>query len=524
MHSNFGLIVALLLIYAIGWVFVTYVWPFLVEVVFPIAGIFLVIFLVIAFGFTLEIALSDLYRSFAMVRDRRRRAARVYLHGEAEVAYLFGPVREDVQLFLTDGLRRAVDHVRSAAGRIEIAGNWIERQFYRLNWLFAVTFGMLTAIAVSAVVALVCLIAAIVLAVAFVVLHAIDLGYMALRGVFAYCPECHHKSFHLHYDCPHCKGRPLRHRHLRVNRAGALYHTCTCGGRVPAHILSGRGKGMNAFCTRHEHPINSDLIGARATHVALVGGPDSGKTTVLVGLLRAFLRDPAHKAAGFRLEDPIQRRRVEEWIRDLDAGTPPPKTTKQRHRAATVLYDGSDGERRSLYLFDPSGEMFSDKKLMASHDYFESSDIIMFMLDPLSMKHFRESAITHLGAAAVNAATPCETLPIAVASSLISLMDANGARRQQGRFVVPVLLVVTKSDILEIGRGFGSAQAIRNWIGRNGGEETLRLLDANFSDIRISHVSHKREAAGMRQTGLDELTSRILGHAATKGRHRLRRA
>ncbi len=520
---------AILIIYGIGWVFVTYVWPFLVEVVFPIIGVGLILLVVAAFAYTSVLVVRDLSRTFREIQSARLAAAPDLFAEEARMGYFFAPAaRDDIHEFFVSCLRRAVGRVRDAASNIADATNWPERQFYRVNWLFTVSFGLLTSVLVAALLGFAGLVAALVLATTFGTLALVDLGYMSLRGLFAHCPECHHKSFHLHYDCPACPGRPRRHRHLRPNRAGALWHTCVCGGRIPAHVLTGRGHKMAAYCVLNGHAINRDLIGAAAVHIALAGGPDSGKSTVLVGLLRHLFRNPDFRSLKIRLEDPIQRRRIEGWISDLDRGICPPKTATERQRATTLLYNEPNGTRRALYIFDTSGEMFSSSRLAASHTYFDSSDYIVFTLDPLSLGAFRVEAEKTLSEDTLGNASPSETRPLAVASGLLELLQSHGAKRRRGRFTTPLAVVLTKSDLVLDRHAIGSPAQIRIFIDRYGGGELLRLLEANFDDIRMMHASGVEAGREGADDRFGWLANDIMDHAQATAEERsslrLRRA
>lgn len=516
-----GIVIFLYVLYLIYYVFVTYVVPFFIEVVFPIAGTLAILFLIVAFGYSLFVVIKDVVLSLGQARISRRAAAPVLFQNEARIGYFFGPVTEDVRAFFRDCLTRSNAHIRDASVRIGTADTLVERMFHRLDWLFASTFGLLTMVFVTAMLGLFGVISALFLATFFGLLYLVDVAYMAVRGVFARCPTCHHKSFHLYYDCPSCSGRPQRHRHLRPNRAGALYHTCTCGAAISSHVLTGRGRNMNAFCTLNEHPIGSSLVGTRVTHVALVGGPDSGKSTLMVGMLRNVIHDIRYRSHSFRLEDPIQQRTIEQWIRDLDKGAYPPKTAAERHRATTVLFDNGPKDRHALYLFDTSGEMFSNSKLMAAHTYFDSSDLILFALDPLSLPGFFEHAKAVLPNSALRDASPSRERPVAVASSLISLMDSNGAKRSNGRFEAPLVLVLTKSDLIQAESELASEEKIETWINSFGGGELLRLIEANFKDVRLRHVSGQRSSKPGKGGELVRITDEIVAHAQGKSRAKL---
>lgn len=275
---------------------------------------------------------------------------------------------------------------------------------------------------------------------------------------------------------------------------------------------------MKAYCALKGHPIGHQLIGARVTHVALVGGPDSGKSTLLVAMLKLLLHDATFRSRNFSLEDKVQREMIAAQIKDFDAGICPPKTAKQRHRATTVVFkDGPKGSR-SLYFFDTSGEMFTDTKLKAQHNYFDSSDFIVFALDPLSLRGFLDHAKTVLSSDALRHASPSRENPEAVAASLVALMDASGARRSNGRFDAPLALVLTKSDLIRSPRPLysysaeKSAEKVSEWIKKFGGGALLRLLEANFNDIRLREVSTLTATDLYRQLPLIHLTREIVDH------------
>ena len=515
----FVIFIIYLICYAIWYVWVFYIKPFLIEVVFPIVSVLIILFLVSAFGYSLVVVVRDVVWSFKQVRTARQSAAPVLFRDEAQIGYVFGPAWEDVRAFFGHCFSRGRAHVSDAATRISSADHWIKSLFYCLDWLFAVTFGMLTTILVTATMAVVGALTAFVLSVIFVVLYVVDLAYLSVRGVFAQCPVCDTRSFHLYYDCPSCGGRPQRHRYLRPNRAGALYHTCTCGAKVPAHVLTGRGRNMKAFCTHQdEHAISGALIGTNVTNIAMVGGPDSGKSTLLVGVLRHLFRHKGHFSKKFRLDDEIQQRIIDGWIKDLEGNVCPPKTTAERHRATTVLFEGGAAERNSLYFFDTSGEMFSSTKLMATHTYFKRPDLILFALDPLSLEGFLAQVRSSLDSTKIRDASPSRERPLAVASSLISLMDANGAKRVNGQFEAPLELILTKSDLIQSQSDLNTSEKLAAWITRYGGGELLRLLEVDFNEIRFSHVSGLTSTMPGKGGELARLADGIVAHAENKSK------
>uniref|UniRef100_UPI000D369300 TRAFAC clade GTPase domain-containing protein n=1 Tax=unclassified Variovorax TaxID=663243 RepID=UPI000D369300 len=428
----------------------------------------------------------------AEVADRRRRADPVLIHGEAHHAYLLGPAWWDLRAFFIECNRRAVEGIAGQRDALAAAVGPLRRTFRVLTLVFVASFGLLASLLVSSAIGLVLGGAALALTALLGLLYLVDNGWLAARGLFVYCPLCDRKLFHLHYDCPHCTGVPMRHRHLRVNRAGALFHRCgSCDGRIAAHVLTGRGLNERAYCTHCEHPIGRALVEARNVHIAVVGGADSGKTTLLVGIARWLRRTPADAGIRVDLEDAAQRAQMTAWIASLESGHAPPKTGTVRHRALTFMVEAPGQRLRSLYFFDTSGEMFRSRALKERHGYFALAHAILFTLDPFGITSYAAGLKDTPQWPAVSEASPSAAPAWEIASSMINLLDDGQARRSEGRFEVPLTVVVTKTDLLGLHREIGADGAtIRGWLQAHGAEDVVRVLDANFStvDYRTSLV------------------------------------
>lgn len=472
--------------------FVTVVIPFLIKVVLPILGLALGIFVGGVLIYTLGRAFSDMFGAARAIVKARKLSKPVPYEDEAQIAYLMGPVREDVGMFFRNTWNRNQIRVKEAGSRAQSEQRWLHWSFYAADAVFAATFGSIGVLLASSLVAALLGIAACFLATFYFFSFGIDRLFLSFRGLFSYCPECNHRSFHLFYDCPHCTERtPIRHKHLMPNRAGALYHTCLCGHRVPSHSLTGRGVGMNAYCTLHEHPINEGLVGTKTSHIALVGAPDSGKTTLMTGLLGVFLADGgSFGRIKFTLEDEVQRSEVMHWIKQLNSGRHPPKTDTQRQRATTLIFRGRDDERRSIYIFDAAGEVFSGTGLKASHNYFNTQDTIIFVVDPLSNPMFRKRAEAEIGRSAVMLAQPSTSSAHDVLSGLIELLERMDAPVTRGLFTAKMRVIISKSDLCNLQETFSvGGNAVENWLQEYGEEAFLRLMRGKFATVSYGYAA-----------------------------------
>ncbi|SFQ32884.1 hypothetical protein SAMN05216567_11422 [Variovorax sp. OK605] len=435
----------------------------------------------------LSLGLAVRYASQAAidVAGRRRNAAPVLIHGEAHHAYLLGPAWWDLRAFFAECNRRAFEGIAGQRAALAAAVGPLRRTFRTFTLVFVATFGLLASLVVSSVIGVVLGGTAGMLTAVLALLYLLDNGWLAARGLFAYCPMCDRKLFHLHYDCPHCSGVPMRHKHLRVNRAGALFHRCGgCDGRIAAHVLTGRGLNERAYCTHCEHPIGRSLVEASNVHVAVVGGPDSGKTTLLVGIARWLRRTPADAGIHVDLEEPAQRAQMTAWIESLERGRAPPKTGTVRHRALTFLVEAPRQRLRSLYFFDTSGEMFRNRALKERHSYFSMADVILFTLDPFGITTYTAGLKDTPQWQSISDASPSAMPAWEIASSMINLLDDGQAKRSEGRFDVPLMVIVTKTDLLDLRREIGpDGAAIRQWLQTHGAEDVVSVLDANFRTI-----------------------------------------
>ncbi|MCB1037558.1 MAG: transposase, partial [Acidobacteria bacterium] len=114
----------------------------------------------------------------------------------------------------------------------------------------------------------------------FSVLYLAERLYIAVKGFFSVCPECHEKMPLAHYLCPRC-GEV--HRRLIPSSYGILRRTCLCGEKLPTTFWGGRG-AIPARCPWSEcqHLLSASIAESRKHFIPIYGGPAVGKSAFLV--------------------------------------------------------------------------------------------------------------------------------------------------------------------------------------------------------------------------------------------------
>ena len=458
--------------------------------------------------------------AWEVVRDRRA-APPVMGEDPASVAYLLGPVKGDVKAFfernylknIADAQKAwakmksvtIVSYCWSAGDEMEMLNALFSEELKKAAWfVWAVVLcacGVLLTSITWLLGVLLLLPMAFVVVLVFSILYLIDRTYIWLRSYFAVCPACDTVNHKLHYVCRSC-GR--RHRHLYVNRMGALYHRCACKRRIPSHFLTGRGLSDQAYCSNEigkcTQEIGRTLVTSTAVPVAIIGGSSSGKTVLMLAAVNWLLNSlPGISKAAVTFEDEMQEKDVLRRIADLRRGMTPAKTNAERHRAYTFNVDIPDIRQQTIYLFDPAGETFEDRELIEAHRFLPSTRAMIITVDPFSLRAIARRLQDRGEWGRVASEVAPSTLPVEdVISSLINALDRAGGRRgRDGRFTAPLVVMVTKTDAKTIeadiaeavrrksGLGVDAARdvGVRDWLVSAGAEPAIRLLETNFEHV-----------------------------------------
>ncbi|GAA0417525.1 hypothetical protein Acor_20610 [Acrocarpospora corrugata] len=393
-------------------------------------------------------------------------------------------------------------------GKLAAGTGWATRTFVGTGeraWLLlplwlGVTLGIVSSVAPVAV--LVVLIAAAYLVTVAVglsawivcvgVLRVFDQVLMLARRILQACPYAGcYKRFTLPvYACSTCGAK---HAKLRPDLAGAFWHVCQCGTRLPTTILLGRYR-LQAHCPACARRLPGRIGRVRIEPVPLVGGPDAGKTTFMALAVDA-LHDAANAAGGSVLfADTGDENTFRRLRRELAVGKVS-KTLTELPKGVTLDVTLPKGGNRILYLFDPSGEHHTEASKVEALGYLAQGEALILVIDPFALPavqdHLLESESNQLRAKGVimSREDPADTFS-RLRNELAARADGGGLRR--------VSVVLTKADLLRTTTsGRGVADDLPGWLGLMGLGSLVRELKNQRVEARYFLSGLPPDSAGI---------------------------
>ena len=285
----------------------------------------------------------------------------------------------------------------------------------------------------------------------FTAVYLTEKLFLALKGFFTVCPECHERNALPQYLCPKC-GRV--HQRLIPSSYGILRHTCLCGERLAATFFLNRG-GLTSRCPDCKQLLTTAHTESRKAFVPIVGGPSVGKSAFLYSAVQQLMgKKLPELGLSHSFLDTGTESELERLQRQLAHGRPPDKTLATLPRALNLQLDRKGQAPRVLYLYDPAGEAFGETDGLVLHKYQEYLSGLIFLIDPFAIPVVRQQYAAEMSGVE-NALKP-SSLPIedALARILISLEEHFGLGKT-ARIKVPVAAVINKVDAFDLERQIG---------------------------------------------------------------------
>ena len=299
------------------------------------------------------------------------------------------------------------------------------------------------------------------------------------RRTTSRCPRCYAVDPTPSYLCTNT-GCLVIHRDLSPGPLGIFHRRCACRTKIPATVRAG-GHRLVAVCPacRRELPKGSGT--RQVMFLPVIGAVASGKTQFLSAAVTS-IADRVHAHNGeFAAISPTARA----FLKAAEAAV-----TTGRRVAKTPWDDRPEGlpfrltqgaVHKELQLMDAAGEAFADADRSRALVYFDTSDVILLMLDPLALP---------------------KVLPLYDASDLAgSVSVADGDPTRSYRSVVDRLkaehvdlaskhlgVVVTKVDIIHELMGddvidAGDGGAVRRWLSNRGLADFVGTIEKDFGSV-----------------------------------------
>ena len=349
----------------------------------------------------------------------------------------------------------------------------------------------------------------------FTLVYLTERGYLACKGFFAVCPDCHGRNPLPEYFCSRCG---TVHRRLIPSSYGIFHRTCECGEKLPATFFLPRGE-LQARCPDCEALLSREHTETRKVFIPLFGGPAVGKSAFLFAAVRELIESQAPAAS---LTPEFLDAGVEGDFRRvcgaLDQGRPPDKTVTRLPRAFNLKLQRANETPRLLYLYDPAGEAFQETRGMVLHKYQAFFSGLIFLVDPFALTEVRREYRDEVETAK-DVLKPSE-LPVedVLARVLISL-EESFALGKTAQVKAPVAVVVNKIDAFDLREHLGEPavqarlrkappgtewveardQVVREHLLRWDQAALVHQLEARFARVRYftcSALGHMPDTSG----------------------------
>jgi hypothetical protein len=301
----------------------------------------------------------------------------------------------------------------------------------------------------------------------------------AQRRTTSRCPRCYAVDPTPSYLCtnPSCL---VIHRDLTPGPLGIFRRRCACQTMIPATVRAG-GHRLVAVCPacRRELPKGSGT--RQVMFLPVMGAVASGKTQFLSAAVMAIAeRVKAHNGE-FTAVSPTSRA----FLKAAEAAV-----TTGRRVAKTPWDDRPEGlpfrvtqgpVDKELQLMDAAGEAFADTDRSRALVYFDTSDVILLMLDPLALPKVMAlfDASDLAGSVSVADGDPTRSY-----RSVVDRLKAEGVDLRRKHLGV----VVTKADIVHelLGEDVLDAAdggAIRRWLSTRGLADFVATFEKDFGSV-----------------------------------------
>jgi hypothetical protein len=344
--------------------------------------------------------------------------------------------------------------------------------------------------------------------VVFVPLRASQEIWLLGRRIAYRCPydDCSFGGLPIHV-CP-CGER---YPNLLPSFYGIFHHTCHHDGdnvdqRLPTLDVLGRSK-LRRLCGRCRRPLVHSSLGELSEWpIALVGAPGSGKTVLMVQAVRELRKYYGSFArSSVRVDSDAQNAQLSEEAARMDTGQVPAKTAGRGLSALGLAIRAPEAPGRPrylLYLYDAPGEDFASVEQFGQKQTLEHLRGVILLVDPFSLPGLRSAS-----------SAAAETSFLQTARVLVQGMHVTRTPRPDGKFDLPVAVVIGKADVLPAERPM--LAALRTAGGRNaaqlngpcrdalrslGAEPAVRTLEQAFAHVAYFVCSGLGRAPDLRDT------------------------
>ena len=314
---------------------------------------------------------------------------------------------------------------------------------------------------------------------AIAVRRGIEVTLRTQRRTTSRCPRCYAVDATPSYLCTNARCLVI-HRDLSPGPLGIFHRRCACQTVIPATVRTG-GQHLVAVCPacRRELPKGSGT--RQVMFLPVIGAVASGKTQFLsAAVVSVRERVRAHNGELTAIS-PTSRA----FLRAAEAAV-----TTGRRVAKTPWDDRPEGlpfrltqgtVEKEVQLMDVAGEAFADEDRSRALAYFDTADVILLMVDPLTLPQVRPlfEASDFAGRMSIADGDPARAYRSVV--ERLEAEDIDLAHKHLGVVVTKVDIVhgLMGDDVLDAADG----GAVRRWISNQGLDDLVATIESDFGTV-----------------------------------------
>lgn len=266
-------------------------------------------------------------------------------------------------------------------------------------------------------------------------------------------------------------------------------HCANCQHLVPTTDKGGRSQ-LKKICSKCEVDITHSKLGKQSEYrFGIVGARSSGKTTLMISAVSALENE---FAINNEIEFEFGSIEVEKEFRKnsstLEKGLVLSQTLRSFPKALTVALKPTQGNGCSLYIYDASGEDFTEDEDRLEKHPIHIYDGILLIVDPFAEKGVRAGLVGKFSSEEIDSNNPAPFEATEVLGRLINVLERVLKVQVGGKFPLPLSIVITKID------SFNSLNQIK--LKPFGGwyySLTAAADDAEYHSTRIRKFLQKAE-------------------------------
>ena len=314
----------------------------------------------------------------------------------------------------------------------------------------------------------------------------LDIFHRYANKVNHTCAKCSNQETPF-FICPNCDENIFG---LLPSIYGIFYCHCgNCKHLVPTTDRGGRSQ-LKKICSKCEAELTHSQSGKLSEyHFGIVGARSSGKTTLMISAVSALEKEFAiNNEIEFEFGSKEEEKEFRIKSSTLEKGIVLDQTLRSFPKALTVSLKPTHGNGCELYIFDASGEDFTDDEETLGKHPIQNYDGILLVVDPFAEKGVCAGLVGKFSSEEIDSNNPAPFEATEVLGRLINVLERVLKVQVGGKFPLPLSVVITKID------SFASLNQIK--LKPFGGwyySLTAAADDAEYHSTRIRKFLQKAE-------------------------------